>query len=472
MDGQVRWLYRTKRGLDCDILVCDDRYAEQPEFTHLTKLPSGCYTIPSSGPTPKCLTFTAGAGGASVGFIVSNGPCDIPEDYTMPSLQYSTDGGETWEDYDLKVAYSIDQEDAIPLAEGESVMFKGVNENLAYYLELEGESEGFAIHVQACVEGNVAASGDVTSLLNGVGGNVAMGQYCYFGMFLGCTGLTQAPTLPATTLAEGCYSSMFQGCTGLIQAPALPTTTLAEGCYSRMFQGCTGLIQAPALPTTTLAEGCYRSMFDGCTSLTQAPKLPATTLATNCYNSMFQNCTGLTQAPTLPATTLAEGCYSHMFSGCTGLIQAPALPTTTLAEGCYSSMFFGCTGLIQAPELPATTLANDCYYGMFFGCTGLTQAPELLATTLAEGCYSYMFNECTCILSHDVMTLNLSYNMFGRNSSCTSLTVRAEEPPTIAKDTLTGLKADCVIYVPAAKVEAYKYAQYWSARRDYIQAIQ
>jgi hypothetical protein len=91
---------------------------------------------------------------------------------------------------------------------------------------------------------------------------------------------------------------------------------------------------------------------------------------------------------------------------------------------------------------------------------------------LAEGCYSYMFNECTCILSHDVMTLNLSYNMFGRNSSCTSLTVRAEEPPTIAKDTLTGLKADCVIYVPAAKVEAYKYAQYWSARRDYIQAIQ
>ena len=47
MDDQVRWLYRTKRGLDCDILVCDDRYAEEPEFTHLTKLPSGCYSVPS-----------------------------------------------------------------------------------------------------------------------------------------------------------------------------------------------------------------------------------------------------------------------------------------------------------------------------------------------------------------------------------------------------------------------------------------
>jgi hypothetical protein len=62
--------------------------------------------------------------------------------------------------------------------------------------------------------------------------------------------------------------------------------------------------------------------------------------------------------------------------------------------------------------------------------------------------------------------------MFGRNSSCTSLTVRAEEPPTIANDTITGLKADCVIYVPAASVDAYKAAQYWSARIDYIRAIQ
>ena len=47
IDGQVRWLYRTNKGLDYDILVCDDRYAEEPEFTHLTKLPSGCYTLPS-----------------------------------------------------------------------------------------------------------------------------------------------------------------------------------------------------------------------------------------------------------------------------------------------------------------------------------------------------------------------------------------------------------------------------------------
>ena len=60
-------------------------------------------------------------------------------------------------------------------------------------------------------------------------------------MFDGCTGLTQAPALPATTLATYCYRYMFAGCTALTQAPALPATKLANYCYYRMFRGCTSL---------------------------------------------------------------------------------------------------------------------------------------------------------------------------------------------------------------------------------------
>ena len=86
-----------------------------------------------------------------------------------------------------------------------------------------------------------------------------------------------------------------------------------------MFQGCTSLTQAPLLPATTLANICYNNMFQGCTSLTQAPALPATTLANGCYNSMFMRCYGLTQVPALSATTLATGCYSSMFYGCTSI---------------------------------------------------------------------------------------------------------------------------------------------------------
>ena len=147
--------------------------------------------------------------------------------------------------------------------------------------------------------------------------------------------------------------------------------TMAASCYEPMFNGCTSLTQAPALPATTLAEGCYASMFNGCTSLTQAPALPATTLASSCYMQMFSGCTSLTKAPALPATTLAEGCYASMFNGCTSLTQAPALPATTLADYCYYDMFNGCTSLTQAPAFPATTLEISCYYGMFNGCTSL-----------------------------------------------------------------------------------------------------
>ena len=309
--------------------------------------------------TPRYLTFTANEDGSSVGF------CCWSEDYEVvdmgKNMQYSLDGGKTWQDYTIGVG----EDNLVPISldEGESVMFRGNNENLAYYLENMDDY----LYTKCFIEGSVAASGDITSLLNNIGGD----------------------------------------------------STLANSCYNYMFQGCTGLTQAPALPATTLASFCYQSMFKGCTGLTQAPALPATTLTANCYNTMFTGCTALTQAPALPATTLTDSCYQSMFQGCTALTQAPILPATTLATNCYSSMFYGCTG----------------------------------------------------ITSHNVMTLNISGLVFQNNTSCASLTIHADTPPTIGSSTITGLKADCIIYVPAASVDAYKAAQYWSARAAYIQAI-
>ena len=222
---------------------------------------------------------------------------------------------------------------------------------------------------------NITCTGNIENLLDyetvKSGGHPTMANYCYAYMFYGCTSLTQAPALPATTVTGYCYAHMFRDCTSLIQAPALPATTMKGHCYYYMFYGCTGLTQAPALPATTLANFCYEYMFQGCTGLTQAPALPATTVAGYCYAYMFRGCTSLTQAPVLPATTLDTCCYRWMFDGCTSLIQAPALPATTLAESCYSYMFQDCTSLTQIPALPSTTLKRDCYYDMFDGCTSL-----------------------------------------------------------------------------------------------------
>ena len=194
-------------------------------------------------------------------------------------------------------------------------------------------------------------------------------------MFLGCTKLTTAPELPATTLSSSCYQSMFEGCTSLTSAPALPATNTPQYCYNSMFKGCTSLTSAPTeLPSTTMKQYCYQSMFEGCTSLTTAPALTVTTLEVSCCSSMFKGCTSLTTTPIeLLATTLENYCYSSMFRNCTSLNTAPSLPATTLVSGCYSSMFSGCSKLnsitVYAVDISATDCTNDWLFNVSYSGT-------------------------------------------------------------------------------------------------------
>ena len=216
---------------------------------------------------------------------------------------------------------------------------------------------------------DIACVGNIEYLLDYItvesGEHPIMMDYCYSYMFQDCTGLTQAPTLPATTLTYYCYSNMFQGCTGLTQAPELSATRLAEGCYKEMFYGCTSITQAPDLPATKLANYCYNGMFAGCTMLTQAPTLPATTLKTYCYYGLFKNCISLVQVPNLPATRLAEGCYKEMFYGCTGL----KLSATQTKE--YTQKY-------RIPEDGAGITATDALIDMFTGTSGtFTGTPSI-----------------------------------------------------------------------------------------------
>ena len=157
---------------------------------------------------------------------------------------------------------------------------------------------------------NVACTGDIRTLLDWRSYNIVEtnnARFCY--LFNGCSVLTSAPELPATTLASECYQGMFYGCTSLKTAPILPAESLTSNCYSHMFEDCTSLVNAPTLPAMELTNHCYQEMFKGCTSLTSAPKISATKLAGYCYQEMFKGCTSLTSAPKLSATKLADYCY-------------------------------------------------------------------------------------------------------------------------------------------------------------------
>ena len=304
------------------------------------------------------------------------------------TLEYSTDTS-TWSTWDGTEISSA----------GSKLYLRGTGNTV-----ITGNSSNYRFVFTGTDALKIACEGNIENLLDyntvSAGEHPIMANYCYSRMFEGCTALTIAPELPATTLGVGCYQCMFQGCTSLTSAPSvLPATTLGDGCYNYMFYGCASLTTAPELPATTLARYCYECMFSGCTSLTTAPELPATTLDNNCYSSMFSGCTSLTTAPELPATTLAGNCYQRMFYGCTSLVTAPELPATTLATNCYGSMFNRCTSLVTAPSvLPATTLAAQCYQFMF-EFTAINAIPRIMATTYATDSCKGMFD--------DIKTLNV-----------------------------------------------------------------
>ena len=194
-------------------------------------------------------------------FTAVNGPATVKlgkggSNPDAISLQYSTDNCATWLDY------TIGQD--IQLASGAKVYFKATSSNA-----------NFSKDINNCyrfdMTGTIAADGNIMSLLDATMQQTSVPDYAFCRLFEGCSSLTQAPALPATTLAEGCYYCMFKGCTSLTQAPALPATILAVRCYENMFLSCYSLIvntEGPGTPwripdNATPADGWNTDMFEG-----------------------------------------------------------------------------------------------------------------------------------------------------------------------------------------------------------------
>lgn len=165
-----------------------------------------------------------------------------------------------------------------------------------------------------CTGGNIAASGDIQSLIacsNGtqINDNYTPASLCFYCLFYACKTLVDAEDLlfPAPTISSYSYARMFAHCSNLRKAPiALPATTIAEGCYNRMFWNCTTMVSVPrVLPATPLYTSCYASMFEGCSSITTAPEIYGNTYAANStghYTSMYNGCTALNTIRTYQTT--------------------------------------------------------------------------------------------------------------------------------------------------------------------------
>ena len=141
------------------------------------------------------LCFTAEEAGSTIALMkVSSAPA--------VTLQTSTDG-KSWMPYTIG--------DVITLgAIGDSVFFAAGEDGNT------GLGSSISRYHQFSMTGKIAATGNIMSLLSADEPQMQItGTYTFFKLFYGCTSLTTAPELPATTLATYCYQQMFYGCTSL-----------------------------------------------------------------------------------------------------------------------------------------------------------------------------------------------------------------------------------------------------------------
>ncbi len=191
-----------------------------------------------------------------------------------PNVEYSRDKT-TWSDLTTTT---------VSLTAGDTIYVRGNNPN--------SFSLNSTNYISFVMTGSVNAGGDISTLINRIGGVTEIPSAYYFrSLFRNLTALKKAPKMNFTIIKPSCFLSMFYSNKNLtdISDIQLPATTLATGCYTAMFSSCTSITKAPELPALVLADGCYQNMFYNCTSINYIKCLAGNISATDCTTKWLYN---------------------------------------------------------------------------------------------------------------------------------------------------------------------------------------
>ena len=180
------------------------------------------FIVPERAPVDditKPLTFRATQDGSTVALGRYG--------YPSGTFQTSRDGGNTWEDYTINTAITLNTGDEVSFRTSAD-RTSAQTDKVYFYFVMKGKIEAWHNVMSLYRRDDFATYNTVVS-------------FAFYRMFKDCTSLTKAPALPATTLAVSCYNGIFYNCSSLTEAPVLPATTLADDCYGYMFSGCSSL---------------------------------------------------------------------------------------------------------------------------------------------------------------------------------------------------------------------------------------
>lgn len=148
------------------------------------------------------------------------------------------------------------------------------------------------------------------------------------------------------------------------------------------------------------------------------------------------------------------------------LVSKQIVNADVTASSIGSYAFYQCTELVSVSIPNVTSIGSHA----FDGCRKLSGV--LLPDGITE-LPAYTFQGCFALTSMTIPSsvTSIKSSAFSGCSSLSSITVLASTPPTLNSQSLVGMPADTIIYVPASSVDAYKNDTYWSSRSSYIQAI-
>ena len=180
---------------------------------------------------------------------------------------------------------------------------------------------------------------------------------------------------------------------------------------------------------------------------------------TSVGNSEFCYCVSLVSV-SIPNSVRSFGKYALMYCYSLASVTIPN-SITSFSE----RAFYGCCAL-SSVIMPSGATSVPSY--MFYDCSSLVKVTLPNSVTTIN---SYVFSNCYTLVSltipSSVTTINNStfeycYGMAEYHFLSTT-------PPTLGTSAFVNIQSDCIIYVPAESLEAYKTATNWSAYADYMQ---